>query len=48
MQFGHDAVVSVLKEHLRVLSDETHSEVEKQRSDAGDGEKHRFNQQEKA
>lgn len=45
MQFGHDAVVSVLKEHLRVLSDETHSAVEKQRSDAGDGEKHRFNQQ---
>lgn len=46
MQFGHDVVVSVLKEYLRVLSDETHSEVEKQRSDAGDGEERRFNHQE--
>lgn len=37
-QFGHDVVVSVLKDYLRVLRDKARSEVEKQRSDTGDGE----------
>lgn len=45
MQFGHNVVVSVLKEYLRV-GDETHSEGEKQRLDAGDGEEHCLNHQE--
>lgn len=48
MQFGHDVVVSVLREYLRGLSGDTHSEVEKQRSDAGEGEERRFNHQENA
>lgn len=45
MQFGHDVVVSVLKEYLRGASDGTHSEVEKQRAD---GEERRLNHQENA
>lgn len=48
MQFGHDAVVSVLKEYLRGRSEGTHSEAEKQTSDAGDGEERRLNHQENA
>ncbi|XP_029689744.1 glutaminase kidney isoform, mitochondrial isoform X2 [Takifugu rubripes] len=46
MQFGHNVVVSVLKEYLRVLGDETHNQGEKQRLDAGDGEEHHLNHQE--
>lgn len=48
MQFGHNVVVSVLKEYLRVLGAETHSQGEKQRLDAGDGGEHHLNHQENA
>lgn len=48
MQFGHSVVVSVLKEYLRVLGDETHSQGEKQRLGAGDGEEQHLNHQENA
>lgn len=48
MQFGHNVVVSVLNEYLRVLSDETPSTVEKQRLDVGDCKERRFNHQESA
>lgn len=48
MQFGHDVVVSALKEYLRGRSDGTHSEVEKQTSDAGDSEERQLNHQENA
>lgn len=48
MQFGHNVVVSVLKEYLRGLGDETHSEVERQRLNIGDGDEHRLNHRENA